>query len=123
MTPEEQILWCAHDAYVAEQSTTRIPTGVARLAGIGHHLYKIVLTIFQFVGNIQLEAHVAIVRATHTLHIHQHTLDRLDQIGAQSDIRDKVIVHEIKVNIFNAELIKRLYLRLQIQRVGAHQRR
>ena len=45
-------------------------------------------------------------------HIHQNALDRLNKVCVKGDVRNKVIVHKVEMNIFNAEFVKRLYLRL-----------
>ena len=63
MPVEEDVLWCADDADVTEQTATGVPAGIVRLACIGNHFDKVVLADFQLVGHIDFKAHITVVRA------------------------------------------------------------
>ena len=72
MATEVAILGGADQADATEQTATRIPAGVARLAGVGNDLDQVVLAVFQFVAQVDLEAYVAVVRAADALTVEQH---------------------------------------------------
>ena len=72
MTVEINILGCGDEADVAIQSTTSVPARVAGHAGISDYLNQIILAVFKVGGNVNVEAHIAIVCATDALTVEQN---------------------------------------------------
>ena len=72
VTLEIEVSRGGDEADVSEESAAGVPTGVAWLAGIGDDLDEVVLAVFQSVAEVNLEAHVAVVCATHGLAVEQH---------------------------------------------------
>ena len=71
MTLEIEVSGGGDEADVAEESATCVPTGVAWLTGIGNDLDEVVFAVTQTVAEVDLEAHVAVVGASHELAVEQ----------------------------------------------------
>ena len=72
MALEIQILRCSDDAHVTNQTTARIPARVIWLTGIAGYLDKVVLAIFQHVGNVYLVANIAVIVAPNALQVQKN---------------------------------------------------
>ena len=70
MALKEQVAVSGNEFHITKESTTSVPTRVARLAGVGHYSDHIVLTKPQGIGHINLEAHITIVGAPYLLSVH-----------------------------------------------------
>ena len=84
MASEVEVAGGADEPDVAEESAAGVPARVAWLAGVGHDGYDVVLAKAQLVSDVDLEAHVAIVRAADELAVeidvgHIHDAAKVEQ--------------------------------------------
>ena len=84
MAGEIDVAVGSHETDATEESAAGVPAGVVGLTGIGHHGEDVVLSELQLVGDIHLEAHVAVVCLSHQLAVqidvaHIHDASEVNQ--------------------------------------------